>query len=136
MSSTGADQFASERSRSGRSPPPELTTLDARIARAGGTSSTIELQSHRLQQSKEHDQKSEGARLEELVRENGYLRQEIVFYQESRNAMMAFHNQMLQAYHMQQSALRELSNNMALADGHLEQYWGVSLTDPSDLTRV
>ncbi len=109
------------------SQPPELTSLDARIAQAGGTSCTIELHSHRLRQTKKQEEQSASAQLRDLVRENEYLRQVIVFYQESRNAMMAFHSQAFQAYQLQQSALQELSDKMALAEGRLEKYWGVSL---------
>lgn len=110
--------------------------MDARIADAGGTSSRIELQHHRLRQAKTHDTRSIAAQLEDLVRENGYLRQEIAFYQESRNAMLAFHHQTLQSFHMMQSALRELSDRMALAEGRLERYWGIPLNGAqrSDVT--
>ena len=119
--------FATEKSST--SQPPELTSLDARIANTGGTSSTIELQTRHLQQTKNQANPSESAQLKQSIRENGHLRQEIIFYQESRNAMMAFHNQALQAYQMQQSALQELSEKMALAEGRLEKYWGITLKD-------
>ncbi|KAL9128170.1 MAG: hypothetical protein Q9217_003095 [Psora testacea] len=88
--------------------PPEITSLDARIARAGGTSSRLELQPHRLREIKAQPCTA-GSQLNDLIRENGYLRQEIVFYQESRNSMLAFHSQSLEAYHGLQKALRDLS---------------------------
>lgn len=118
--------------------PPEVTMLDARIAHAGGTSSRIELQPHRLQESKNRSNKSPAVEREELLRENGYLRQEIVFYQESRNAMLSFHAQTLRAYQDLQGALKELSEKQAVAEGRLEKYWGITLngTGKQDLTRI
>lgn len=102
--------------------PPEITKLDARIANAGGTSSRIELQPHRIQQTKIQPYTSATMERDSLIRENGYLRQEIVFYQESRNAMLSFHTQALQAYQGLQSAFKELSEKLAAAEGRLEQY--------------
>ncbi len=65
---------------------------------------------------------------DDLIRENGYLRQEIVFYQESRNAMLDFYGAVSEAYHGLNKALRELSEKLALAKGRIEKYWGVPLT--------
>ena len=106
--------------------PPEITSLDARIARAGGTSSRLELQPHRLRETKAQPCTAE-SQLNDLIRENGYLRQEIVFYQESRNAMLAFHSQSLEAYHGLQKALRDLSKKLVMAEARLERYWGIPL---------
>ena len=118
--------------------PPEITNLDARIAQAGGTSSRVELLPHRLRATKLRPSTSMAMHLEDLTRENGFLRQEIVFYQESRNAMLAFHNQTFEAYNRLQSALKELSEKMALAEGRLEKYWGISLngTGSEDVTVI
>ena len=108
--------------------PSEIISLDARIAQAGGTSSRIELQPHRLRQTKKQPLKSLSMQRDDLIGENGYLRQEIVFYQESRNAMLDFYSGVLEAYHGLQKALRELSEKLALAEGRIEKYWGVPLT--------
>lgn len=88
--------------------PPETTSLDARVAQAGGTSSRIELQPHRLRQTKTQPYVTPAAQLEDLVRQNGYLRQELVFYQESRNAMLAFHHQVSGIYQSLNAALKDL----------------------------
>ena len=107
--------------------PPEIISLDARIAYAGGTSSRIELQPYRLRQAKEQPLMSPSTQRDDLIRENGYLRQEIVFYQESRNAMLDFYGAVSEAYHGLNKALRELSEKLALAEGRIEKYWGVPL---------
>ena len=116
---------------------PEITSLDARIARAGGTTSRIEMQPHRLRETKTQP-KNTYDQTADLIRENGHLRQEIIYYQESRNAMLAFHAQALEAYHGLRSALRDLSEKLATAEGHIEQYWGIPLneTKEKDMTRV
>ena len=107
--------------------PPEVTSLDARIAQAGGTSSRIELQPHRLRQTKKQPSVSLSMQREELIRENGHLKQEVVFYQESRNAMLDFYSGVSEAYHGLRKALRELSEKLALAEGNIEEYWGIPL---------
>ena len=118
------------------SQPPEVTRLDARIAHAGGTSARIELQPHRLQQTKMEHYETVEAQRDALLRENGHLRQEIVFYQESRNAMLAFHHQALEAYECLRVALRDVSIKLATAEGRLERYWGIPLvgTNKCDVT--
>ena len=117
--------------------PHEVTDLDARIAQAGGTSSRIEMQPHRLKQTKRSWSSWEEER-EDLIRENGYLRQEIVFYQESRNAMLAFHSQALEVYRGLQGALKELSAKLVVAEGRLERYWGISVNGmgKKDITTI
>lgn len=117
--------------------PPEITSLDARIANAGGTSSRVELQPHRLRETKTQRFTSTTAQIDDLIRENGYLRQEIVFHQESRNGMLAFHNEILDVYQGLQSALKALSEKMARAEGRIERYWGVPTgSDNKDVTVV
>ena len=54
--------------------PPEIINLDARIAQAGGTSSQVELLSHRLRATKLRPSISAAMHLEDLTRENGFLR--------------------------------------------------------------
>ena len=125
----------SPRYQTAHNQPREITSLDARIANAGGTSSRLELQPHRLSETKIRPAKSAAAQLEDLVRENGHLRQEIAFYQESRNAMLAFHDQVLGVYKGLQGALRDLSEKMACAESRIERYWGVTEED-KDITVI
>ena len=119
-----------------RHTPPEVNAIDMRIARLGGTSFTMELQAHRLREVKSQEPESAHEQVKRLLRENGHLRQEIVFYQESRNAMMEFHSRLDEAYRIQRQAFHELSNQMALAEARLEKYWGpqVNLGSHSDLS--
>ena len=43
--------------------------------------------------------------------------------------MLAFHNQALEAYQGLRSALRELSEKLACAEGRIEQSWGIPLNE-------
>ena len=114
--------------------PPEITRLDAHIAKAGGTSSGLDMMSHRLKDAK----KTNNRTTEDLVRENSYLREEIVFYKEARNAMAAFHAKIFQSFGILQSALKDVSDKMAASEENLLEYWGVDLNSlgEEDLTVV
>lgn len=98
--------------------PPEITKLDARIAKAGGTSSGLDMMPHRLKNTK----KTNNRTTEDLVRENSYLREEIIYYKEARNAMAAFHAKTFQSFGILQSALKDLSNKMAMSEEIILEY--------------
>ena len=105
--------------------PPEISKLDARIAEHGGTSSRLEMLPDRLQKSKVAMPQGYQQQLDALIRENGYLRQEISYHEESRSAMLHFHNQVLEAHRNLQAALDELKKNVARAEGRILRFWGV-----------
>lgn len=107
---------------------PEITKLDARIAKEGGISSTIDLLPCSLQKAKTEEKRSTG----ELILENNYLRQEIVYYKQSREAMMAFHTQTLKSFNLLQTALQGLSNKVASAEELMLRYWGIDINNVED----
>ena len=112
--------------------PPEITDLDARIAKGGGTSSNLEMLPIYLRESKEL-QRHRGKRLvDDLVRENGYLRQEIVYYKEARNAMLEFHSQVMATLQVLQRAREVLSEKMARSEGEILEYWGIDISEGDD----
>ncbi len=111
--------------------PPEIDSIDIRIVLTSGTSAKTELQPHRLRQEKNHVGRTLPTEMEDLIRENNYLRQEIAFYKESRIALLAFYNQTIELFQTLQSALKELSENIALAEGKLKKYWGIPLNGSS-----
>lgn len=116
--------------------PPEISSLDARIAKAGGTTSNLDLMASRLCQDSKDDRIRPIA-YDELVRDIGKLRQELVLHKESRNALMQFHHQVLLAYNTLHSALRELSSQVAESEGDLLEHWEMA-GDPGahDITRL
>ena len=81
----------------------------------------MELLPNLLRETKLRPSASVAMHLEDSTHEKGYLRQEIVFYQESRNAKLTFHSQTLEEDKGQKPALKELSEKLALADSRLER---------------
>jgi len=69
-------------SESGTSKPPDLNKLDCQIQRQNGSTSILEFSRQRIQLAKENPSSSLSARVEELTRELGHLRQEIQFYRQ------------------------------------------------------
>lgn len=112
--------------------PPEITDLDARIAKGGGTSSSLDLLPVYLHEAKDSRRRKPQKPGDDLVRENGYLRQEIVYYKESRNAMLAFHSKVMEAFQVLQRATQELSEKMVLSEGRILEYWGIDLNGDGD----
>ena len=75
--------------------PREITELEARIAREEGASSTADMLPASLQKAKTVGKQFTQIYIQDLVVENGYLRQEILYYKRSREATLTFHNQAL-----------------------------------------
>lgn len=69
---------------------------------------------------------------EDLVREIGRLRQELVLYKESRNALMQFHHQVSLASALLHSAFHDLSQKINESEGDLLEHWGIVLEDTGE----
>ena len=109
--------------------PAEITPLDHYISSSGGTTSTIENLPHRLQITKRQPRPTTGKRLEELVRENGYLRQELALQKELLDAMVTLHGKTVDAYKTLKLALREISQKRMQSEQRLLEYWGLDIGD-------
>ena len=112
--------------------PREITYLDAKIAKGGGTSSNLELLPGYLHEAKEPRARTVENSASHLVKENGYLRQEIVFYQEARNVMLEFHTKVVAAIQTLQGSKEALSERMALLEGEILRYWDIDLSEGDD----
>ena len=117
--------------------PPEISSLDARVAKAGGTTTNLDLMSSRLRRDAKNIRMKPISH-NDLIRDIGKLRQELVLYKESRNALMQFHHQVLHAYHTLHSALKDLSHKVAESEGDLLEHWGMTRGDigADDLTEL
>ena len=109
--------------------PAEVTALDHHIASRGGTTSKIEKLPSQIQLSKCRSPLNRGERIEELTRENGYLRQELALYEDTRDAMVCLHVKTTKAYKLLQEGLQELSQKIVLSERSLLDYWGIDLND-------
>ena len=70
--------------------PLEISSLDARDAKAGDTIINLDFISSRLRQDAK-DIRMKLISYDDLIRDIGKLRQELVLYKESRNALMQFY---------------------------------------------
>ncbi len=95
----------------------EVIDLDVRLERENDTSTDLELFSHKLKQDKDRVKY-----VEDLIRENEYLRQKIVFYKESRSVMLIFHEQILKFYNFLNLALKKFSKKMSLFEIDIMKY--------------
>lgn len=60
------------------------------------------------------------------------MRQEIVYYKESRNAMLAFHSIVMEAFQVLRCATQELSEKMVLSEERILEYRGIDLNVGGD----
>ncbi|KAH8799406.1 hypothetical protein F5884DRAFT_811821 [Xylogone sp. PMI_703] len=66
-----------------RAEPPEVNRIDHQIHLRNGSASVLEYSRHRVQLTKQNECPNLSARVEELTRDLGYLRQETQFYRQS-----------------------------------------------------
>ncbi|KAE8396866.1 hypothetical protein BDV37DRAFT_293109 [Aspergillus pseudonomiae] len=76
----------------------EITPVDHEILRHGGTSSSIERLPSRLQRSKRASTDIR-QQLEDLVYDASYLRAELQWQKESKQALLQFHEEMFHIFH-------------------------------------
>ncbi|KAI9732149.1 MAG: hypothetical protein M1834_004245 [Cirrosporium novae-zelandiae] len=110
-----------------RGNPVEVTSLDHLIATHGGTTSTLQMSPRALQKAKDTPTGTPNSRLEELVREVGSLRQEIVYHQEVRAALLQLHEKTTRAFEILQYALQDMSEKVAASEKRFSEYWGIDL---------
>lgn len=97
---------------------PKITKLDARIIERGRIISTIDMMPCSLQKTKTANHRS----TRDLILENNYLRQEIVYYKQSRKAMIVFHDDTLKFFQLLQAALKRLFHKMAMFEEFMLRY--------------
>ena len=113
-----------------------INTLDDRIARHGGTTSSYEELPHRLRISKKHQPLTPSERVVELTKTNGILLQELAYHKDTREAEMIFLEKATKlrvdvesALAVFDRALEERSKARADAESILLNYWGIDLGD-------
>jgi hypothetical protein len=110
-----------------RGNPTEITSVDHRIAFAGGLTSTTE----RLPQNQKTKNPPSNLhqRIEELVRENGRLRQEVCHAQEQARALLSLYTKSVDAQRILREATQATSDRLLHSDNELMRYFGVCLDD-------
>ena len=111
------------RSRSMSTKANALLPIDGRISDLGGTTSTLECLPHRLRISKTTERVTPHQSIEELTRETGYLREELAYHKEARDAYLKFFEITQQAQRDLHNAIAEVSRRVAISEQRLEDYW-------------
>ena len=71
-------------------------------------------------------------RIHELTRENGYLREELAMYKDTRTALRELQERTKQAHQILNNALQDVSRRLARSERRLLDYWGVNIDDASE----
>jgi hypothetical protein len=106
-----------------------ITPLDTRISQLGGTTSTLDCLPQRLRIAKSSQRVSPQQRVEELIRDNGHLRQELAYHKETRAACLKFFEATRQAQQMLHNAIAEMSRKAAISEQRFEDYWRSQCTE-------
>lgn len=101
----------------------DVTALDHKVARHGGTTSTLETLPRRLRTSRQTSS-SPWVRLEEAIRENGYLGQELAYYKDTHEVLMRLYSSIRQSHQEMKDALDEASKGVAISEQRLLNYLG------------
>ena len=118
-------------------PLPEITKLEAQIYRSGGETFRTSLSPTSLQASKEQDRNEREESRDptlRLIRENGYLRQELAQNKATIEAMGIFWEKTQGAFLQLREALQELSTRVELAESSLLAEWGIKAHEAEDVT--
>ena len=114
--------------KSRQHPPPEAKTLDHLIAQHGGSTAAIDTLPLRIQKTK-YESIDTRQRLEQLTRENGYLRQELAHLKDTHESFLTFYHTIIETVQTMEVAIRDVSEKIALSEQRLTEYWGFDITD-------
>jgi hypothetical protein len=103
----------------------EITPLDREIFSRGGRTSMTDTLPQQLWLSKTKPSPSRDTRLEELTKENGYLREELAMMKEIQSSTMTFLERAVEAQRMLEEGLRDIQRKRCQVEGRLLRYWGI-----------
>ncbi|KAE8371407.1 hypothetical protein BDV26DRAFT_276122 [Aspergillus bertholletiae] len=106
----------------------EITPVDDQLLRNGGISSNIARLPSRIQQAKQSSPAS-SKKIEDLVYEVGYLKAELQWHQESKQALLALQDQMRKMFSMMEDALVQVNIGLEQAEQRYLKLWGLEHDD-------
>ena len=109
--------------------PEEITSLDHRIGKTGGTTSSLDLLPTRLKIHKKTGHMTPAQDVYELTRQNGYLQAEVALLKETRSALRDLQAKAKEASAILRGALKEVSEKLAESEQRLVNYWGIHSDD-------
>lgn len=98
--------------------------------------STLENLPNRLRASKTKQPVNQKQWIEELTKDNGYLRQELAYYKEVQQALLALHHETIKVSTMLEEALEDFSQKVAEAEKPLLDYWKINLEETGEATMI
>ncbi|KAA8647905.1 hypothetical protein EYZ11_011478 [Aspergillus tanneri] len=109
----------------------EITPVDHEILRHGGTSSNIERLPSRLQRSKRASMDVQ-QQLEDLVYDVSYLRAELQWQKESKQALLQFQEDMFRIFHMIEDMLVQVTARLHNSEQRYFQLLGFKANGGDD----
>lgn len=103
----------------------EITPAEDQILRHGGTSSSLERLPSRLQQSKRSSVDFR-QQIENLVYEVSYLRGELQWQKESKQALLQLQERMFEIFHSMEDALVQVTTRLEESERRYLDLWGVN----------
>ncbi|EAL87730.1 hypothetical protein V6Z88_003724 [Aspergillus fumigatus] len=103
----------------------EVTPQDHGILCGGGTSSNLERLPSRLQRSKTTS-RSMKKQIEDLAYEVSYLKAELLWHSESKQALLQLQEQMYQLFHKMEDALIQVTTRLQEAEQRYLGLWGIT----------
>ena len=103
----------------------EISPTDHEILRGGGTSSSLERLPSRLQQSKQAPTDLR-QQLEDLVYEVSYLKAELQWQKESKQALLHFREEIFQTFHFLENAIIQVTIRLRESEQKYLGLWGLS----------
>jgi hypothetical protein len=107
-------------------PIEEVTPIDHQILNAGGSTSNLDRLPSRLQQTKGQRSLSVRDELEELAYENSYLKAELAWNKETRQALIQLREKTLEAMTILEEALTETTFQLHQCDERYLELWGIA----------
>jgi hypothetical protein len=103
----------------------EITPLDRAIVSQGGRTAMTDTLPQQLWLSKIKPSPSRDTRLEELTKENGYLREELAMMKDIQNSTTIFLERAIEAQRILEEGLKDIQRKRSKAEGRLLRYWGI-----------
>jgi DNA repair ATPase RecN len=103
----------------------EVTPQDHGVLCRGGTSSNLERLPSRIQRSKTTS-RSKKTQIEDLAYEASYLKAELVWHSESKQALLQLQEQMYDLFHRMEDALIQVTARLQEAEQRYLGLWGMT----------
>lgn len=104
----------------------EVTTLNHQIKNHEKTIFILNYFSHRLKLKKEKKTKSLKKHIKKWTKKIEYLRQELIYYKNTRKILMKFYENINESHRMIKNILCETFKNVAISEQRLLNYWSIN----------